>query len=78
MKAQPKGYGSTDLDLGQRVVFVECEWPALCAVMVVGGGGGLEVGGGGVSAERSYPRRPWRGRVPVFECERVTSGLERV
>lgn len=38
MKAQPKGHGSTDLDLGQRVVFVECEYPALCAVTVVGAG----------------------------------------
>lgn len=69
MKAQPKGSSSTDLDLGQRVVFVECEWPALCAVTVVGGA---------LSGERSNPRRPWHGRVPVFECERVTSRLERV
>lgn len=65
MKTQPKGYGSSDLDLGQGVVFVECEWLALSAVTVVGGRAGLEVGGGGVSAERSYPQRPWRGRAPA-------------
>lgn len=84
MTAFPSNEGST-----QRTRF-PCSWSGskgrVCGVWVAsplccdcgGGRGALEVGGDGLPAERSNPRRPWQDRYPVFECERVTSGLERV